>query len=84
MPAGHIVIARRKGADWYISGMTDEVRTVDISLDFLNEGKKYHALIFSDDTHTTMKKETKLISNSDRLSLNLLERGGFSLRISPE
>ena len=84
MPAGHIVIARRKGADWYISGMTDEVRTVDISLDFLNEGKKYHALIFNDDTHTTMKKETRLISSNDTLSLNLLERGGFALRIRPE
>ncbi|MFA7584011.1 MAG: glycoside hydrolase family 97 N-terminal domain-containing protein, partial [Proteiniphilum sp.] len=84
MPAGHIVIARRKGADWYIGGMTDEARTVEISLNFLNEGKKYHALIFNDDTHTTMKKETRLISSNDTLSLNLLERGGFALRIRPE
>ncbi|MEL7601051.1 MAG: glycoside hydrolase family 97 N-terminal domain-containing protein [Proteiniphilum sp.] len=84
MPAGHIVIARRKGADWYIGGMTNEARTVEISLNFLNEGKKYHALIFNDDTHTTMKKETRLISSNDTLSLNLLERGGFALRIRPE
>jgi len=84
MPAGHIVIARRKGADWYIGGMTDEARTVEISLNFLNEGKKYHALIFNDDTHTTIKKETRLISSNDTLSLSLLERGGFALRIRPE
>lgn len=84
IPASHIVIARRKGEDWYIGGMTDEARTVEISLNFLNEGKKYHALIFNDDTHTTMEKETRLISSNDKLSLNLLERGGFALRIRPE
>ncbi|MCE5178392.1 MAG: glycoside hydrolase family 97 protein [Porphyromonadaceae bacterium] len=84
MPAEHIVIARRNGEDWYIGGMTDKARTIDIPLNFLNNGKKYHALIFSDDTHTTMKKETKLISSNDTLSLNLLERGGFALRLRPE
>jgi len=31
-----------------------------------------------------MKKETKLISSNDKLTLNLLERGGFALRIRPE
>ena len=84
MPAEHIVIARRNGEDWYIGGMTDKARTIDIPLNFLNNGKKYHTLIFSDDTHTTMKKETKLISSNDKLTLNLLERGGFALRIRPE
>jgi len=84
MPAEHIVIARRKGEDWYIGGMTDKARTIDIPLNFLNDGKKYQALIFTDDTHTTMKRETKQISSNDKLSLNLLERGGFAVRIRPE
>lgn len=83
MPASHIVIARRNGEDWYIGGMTDEARTVNIPLDFLTEGKNYNALIFSDETHTTMSKETKPVINSGSLSLNLLERGGFALRLSP-
>jgi len=83
MPASHIVIARRNGEDWYIGGMTDEARTVNISLDFLAEGNSYNALIFSDETHTTMKRESKPVMNSDSLSLNLLERGGFALRLSP-
>ena len=81
MPASHIVIARRKGEDWYIGGMTDAARTVNMKLDFLKEGKKYHALILSDDTHTTMKSESKLLTSSDDLSINLLERGGFALRL---
>ncbi len=69
MPASHIVIARRKGQVWYIGGMTDEARTVNISLDFLDEGKNYNALIFSDETHTTMKRETKSVKNNTNLSI---------------
>ncbi len=83
MPASHIVIARRKGEDWYIGGMTDAARTVTIQPDFLDKEKSYNALIFSDDTHTTMKRESNQITNSDSLSFNLLERGGFALRLRP-
>lgn len=83
LPASHIVIARRKGQVWYIGGMTDEARTVNISLDFLDEGKDYHALIFSDETHTSMKREIKSVKNDTNLSIALLERGGFGLRLNP-
>ena len=83
MPASHIVIARRKGNEWYIGGMTDEARTIDIRLNVLDKGKRYDAFIFSDETHTTMKKELKQVTNNDSLSFNLLERGGFALRLIP-
>ncbi len=83
MPASHIVIARRKGENWYIGGMTDAARTVTIQPDFLDKEKSYNALIFSDDTHTTMKRESKQIAASDHLSFNLLERGGIAMRFSP-
>ncbi len=83
LPTTHVVIARRKGQDWYIGGMTDEARTVNISMDFLQEGKMYRALIFSDDTHTTMKREIRSMQRGDNLSIDLLERGGFAIRLSP-
>jgi alpha-glucosidase len=83
MPATHIVIARRKGQVWYIGGMTDEARTVNIPLDFLEDGKNYNALIFSDETHTTMKREIKPVKNNTNLSIALMERGGFGLRLNP-
>lgn len=82
MPASHIVIARRSGEDWYIGGMTDEARTVNIPLDFLAEGKNYNALIFSDETDTTMNRESRSFVKSDSLSINLLERGGFAMRLT--
>lgn len=84
MPAGHIVIARRKGEDWYIGGMTDAARTIDFQTSFLDEGKKYTAFIFSDDTRTTMKKEFKEVAANDHLSFNLLERGGIAIFLKPE
>jgi alpha-glucosidase len=83
MPASHIIIARRNGNNWYIGGMTDEARTVNIPLDFLDDSKNYNALIFSDETHTTMNKETISLEKGSNLSINLMERGGFAVRLSP-
>jgi alpha-glucosidase len=84
MPATYIVIARRNDQNWYIAGMTNESRTVTISLNFLDEGKKYDALVFSDKTHTTMYRENKMVENNSTISIDLLERGGFALRLSPK
>jgi alpha-glucosidase len=81
-PASHIVIARRRGTDWYIAGMTDTARTAVINLSFIEGGKDYTALIFSDMTHETMKREIKDVRAGSSLTLDLLERGGFACRIS--
>lgn len=80
-PGSHIILARRKGNDWYIGGMTDASRTVDIQLNFLEEGNDYNALIFNDDSQTSMKREYKSVTNNSILSFNLLERGGFAIRL---
>jgi alpha-glucosidase len=84
LPASHIVIARRKGADWYVAGMTDAARKVEIPLKFLESGRYYSALIFSDDTHDTMSRKTDRVSNDSSITFELLERGGFACRLSPE
>ena len=83
LPASHIVIARRKGKDWFIGGMTDIARTVTLSLDFLEENTRYNALIFSDMSQSEMNQEIKVTDRTDMLSLDLLPRGGFAIRISP-
>jgi alpha-glucosidase len=84
LPASHIVIARRKGSAWYIGGMTDSARTVNIPLSFLEQGKGYNALIFSDDTHLNMKRDSIEVDINSTISLDLLERGGFACRIYTE
>ncbi len=49
---------------------------------FPQGSKPIFKVSFSDETHTTMKKELKQVTNNDSLSFNLLERGGFALRLS--
>ena len=83
LPASHIVVARRKGETWYAAGMTDAPRTVNLPLDFLEEGKNYDALIFSDQDSTMMNRETRVAVNKDTLLLELLPRGGVAVRLRP-
>jgi alpha-glucosidase len=45
----YVIMARRSGKEWYVGGMTDwEARAFDVSLGFLEKGKKYNAMIFQD------------------------------------
>jgi alpha-glucosidase len=83
MPGSHVIMARRKGQDWFIGGMTSDARTATVSLDFLPAGQDYNALIFRDDTHTTMHRETRRVNRSNPLSFAMLENGGFTVRLSP-
>jgi hypothetical protein len=52
-------------------------------LDFLDGNRNYNALIFSDLTHEEMLRETKVVKKADHLSIDLLPRGGFAMRIVP-
>lgn len=83
MPASHVIIARRKGQDWFIGGMTASPRTATIPLNFLPAGQEYNALIFSDDTPAAMHRRTQTVNNDSKLSLEMLENGGFTVRLSP-
>ncbi len=82
-PSEYIVLARRKGQDWFIAGMTSSPRTVNITLDFLLDGKQYNALVFRDDTHTTMHREMRTVNRETLLSIDLLQNGGFAVRLKP-
>ncbi len=84
IPASHVVVARRKGQDWYIGGMTDETRNVSFPLYFLDKNKNYNALTFSDKSQTEMLRNFSEISNKDTLSFTMLPRGGFAVRLRCE
>ena len=58
MPGSHVVIARRKGDDWYVGGMTSAARTTRLDLSFLPRGRTYETLLFRDRTHASMRRET--------------------------
>ena len=77
----YIIIARRKGEDWYVGAMTDwTARTLSIPLDFLPAGE-FAADIFSDaaDANSNpnhLNKTTRIVQKSDVLSAKLAAGGG--------
>ena len=84
-----ISIARkeRNTDKWFLGSITDEnARTVEVSLNFLDDGKSYKATLYEDveDSHwdknpTAYKIENKIVSNSDKLTLELAPGGGTAI-----
>ncbi|WP_140985908.1 glycoside hydrolase family 97 protein [Asticcacaulis tiandongensis] len=89
-----VTIARkdRHSDDWYIGAATDEeARTLEVVLDFLEDGRFYEAQIYrdADDTHYIGEtrhnyvQETKRVRTGDRLTLKLAAGGGQVIRFTP-
>jgi glucan 1,4-alpha-glucosidase len=88
-----ITIARkeRNTDKWFLGSITDEnERVMDISLNFLDEGKEYSAIIYSgaEDAHwdknpNAYKIESKRVKNSDIIKLKLTPGGGTAISFIP-
>lgn len=84
----YVTLARKKGADWYLGGITNwDSREVSILLEFLGPGE-YTAEIYSDapdadvnPKHTTI--EQRRVMASTLLKVNLAPGGGVAVRFSP-
>ncbi|HEX7694859.1 MAG TPA: glycoside hydrolase family 97 protein [Sphingomonas sp.] len=83
-PESHIVLARRKGRDWYIGAMTNETaRTVDIPLSLLGPGR-FEATIWQDGTSPNeVERVTREVTSRDRLSVKMTAGGGAAIRLTP-
>jgi len=82
-PGESIVIARRSGDRWYVGGMSnEEPRELDISLDFLGEGR-HVATLWKDAEDTAMhpahliKEEIADLTRDASLSIEMEKGGGF-------
>jgi alpha-glucosidase len=70
-----IVVARRKGEEWYVGAITgEEGRDVSLPLSFLGSGE-YIAEIYGDSAGT------KRVNASDSLQLKLAPGGGVAVRL---
>ncbi|TXD82666.1 glycoside hydrolase family 97 protein [Subsaximicrobium wynnwilliamsii] len=90
-PGSYITIARKeKGTnDWFIGNVNGKKdRVSEISLDFLDKGKKYLATIYSDGEDAnyrtnpqsyTIKKMN--VTSKSKLSLKSVEGGGYAISI---
>ncbi len=84
----YAVIARRSGDSWFLGGMnSDEPRSLDVPLQFLDADRQYTASIYSDDptvpTRTHVKIEQRSIDRSTVLRMTLPARGGQAIRLVP-
>jgi len=81
--ADYILVARRKGDNWYIGAMTDDTaRTLSIDFSFLAEGK-FTLTALRDGINTEhfaedYKIETQVVQSSDKLTINLASGGGWA------
>jgi alpha-glucosidase len=84
----YIVLARRKGENWYIGVMTDwDARNFDINLSF-SDDKKYEIQFFKDGINTDRNamdyKFVKDIANSDsKIHISMSSGGGWSAILRP-
>lgn len=83
----YIILARQKGDKWYVAGITNnEKRTMKLSFDFLESGKTYELVSYTDDgeqvqTPTHVKIDKQMITNQTTVVYDVLPRGGFALTV---
>jgi alpha-glucosidase len=79
----YVVVARRKGKDWYVGAMGNEqAHRVKVSLGFLGEGK-FKAKVWQDgDSPTDVKVTEQAVGSGDSLELSLAPSGGAAVRIT--
>jgi alpha-glucosidase len=82
-PGQSVVMARRKGNDWYVAGISAvAAKTFEVSLDFLKEGS-YSVDLYRDSSGTqrTATRQRITITPSAPLSVAVNNNGGFCCRI---
>ena len=85
----HVLIARRRGSEWYVGAMTnDSARSLTLDLSFLGDGRwtmdAWSDGINADRNAVDFRKESRVVSASDKLTLQLAPGGGFAARLRRE
>ena len=86
----HVTIARRKGHQWFVGGLTDwDARSIVLDLSqFLDGTKDYSAVLLRDGPNAdrfpqNYRAETFRVSGSKQLNVEMRKGGGFAMRLSP-
>ena len=79
----YVVVARRKGKDWYLGAMGNEKpREISVALGFLGDGK-FKAKVYQDGaTPTSLSESLQNVTKADSLKLKLAPSGGAAIRIT--
>ena len=78
-----VVVARRKGGDWYVGAMgTEQARTISLPLSFLGEGR-FKAKIWEDaGSPTALNVSERAVAPGESLELKLAPSGGAVVRLT--
>lgn len=85
-PGQDVIIARRKGVDWYIGGINAERREKrkTIKFDFLPDGVKYKLTLIADGIHDkTFATQYQVVDRFSSVDVRMLRRGGFAVVLKP-
>jgi hypothetical protein len=80
-PGKFTVLARRKGADWYVAGINSDRREKNQKLDFsfLPDGASYKLTLIADGVHDKVFSIKRMvIDNKTTINVSMLRRGGFA------
>ncbi|MGD2095474.1 MAG: glycoside hydrolase family 97 C-terminal domain-containing protein, partial [Phycisphaerales bacterium] len=84
-PGKYVVIARRKGGQWFIGGLTGEEtpRELVLSLDFIGSGS-YEASIINDGREPrSFEISNQTMTADSKLRITLQKYGGFVVHLKP-
>jgi hypothetical protein len=78
-PGKYVVLARRKGNDWYIAGINGEKseRKITLNVPFINKSSKGFIITDSDDSKNF---STRDIDFSSSINLTMQPYGGFVIK----
>lgn len=92
-PAGYITVARKaKGSpNWFVGGVAGrQAHTANVSLGFLEPGRKYVATIYKDGPKADIDKRTddyvieqRTVTHRSNLRIRVVKGGGFAVSIKP-
>jgi hypothetical protein len=85
-PGKDITIARQKGENWFIGGISGEniEKAKTLKFDFLPENSSYKLTLIADGNHDNdFKVQYLVVNQSSSVDVKLLRRGGFVASLTP-
>jgi len=85
-PGKFTVMARRKGADWYVAGINSGrwEKKQKLNFSFLPEGATFKLTLIADGKHDkTFSVKYLVVDNKTTLDVTMLRRGGFAASLEP-
>jgi alpha-glucosidase len=83
-PDSFSTIVRKKDDDWFVATLCNNARKLNLSLDFLENGKTYNAYIYKDgNCNSDIKFEYIAgLTKQNALNINMLAKGGATVQLT--